>query len=62
MITSILSLMLAQVGPNPNVSEPITPPEVAEQRRQTAERDHRQHEPGVTLLLSLERSRRVGLG
>ena len=39
MITSILSLMLAQVGPNPNVSEPITPPEVAEQRRQTAERE-----------------------
>ena len=42
MITSILSLMLAQVGPNPNVGEPITPPEVAEQRRQTAERERQQ--------------------
>jgi len=42
MITSILSLMLAQVGPNPIVAEPITPPEVAEQRRQTAERERQQ--------------------
>ena len=30
MITSILSLMLAQVGPNPSLAEPITPPEVAD--------------------------------
>ena len=39
MITSILSLMLAQVGPNPQVAVPITPPEVAEQRRRNTERE-----------------------
>lgn len=39
MITSILSLMLAQIGPNPVIGQPITPPEVAEQRRRSAERE-----------------------
>ena len=45
MITSILSLMLAQVGPNPLPTQPITPPEVAEQRRQSAEREREQAAP-----------------
>ena len=48
MITSILSLMLAQVGPNPSLAEPITPPEVAEQRRRSAERERQEAAPAAT--------------